>query len=221
MKLNKIILLICFAFCVFSCGKNDEKEDSTTEIETKLPTEQNEVVKSDSIKDVKKSILRTKTYKKKEVKVSNDPVSLNNNPATDNTTAKVSVTAKSIDDNNSFVYLKKILNDCKVGQTLTQKELSTNLNIPKDAIKLVKSIEKISDNEIDIKWKSSWLIEAISDAKLKDGILKMNFKNGKMYTSGKAIGIKYDDDMYYDLVITGHIARIPNVKGYYWQIGKD
>ena len=230
MKLNKITILIFIAFCVFCCGKNDEKEeitpklettpklDTTPKIETNLP-QVNIVV--DSAKAVKQSILRIKTFKRKEAKVKNSSGVVGNKKVTTaakNTSEEI---LKSTINDNSFIYLKKILNNCKVGQKLTQKELSANLNIPKEAIKLVKSIEKISESEIDVKWKSSWLIEAVSDAKLKDGILKMDFKNGKMYTSGKAIGIKYDDKMYYDLVITGHFARIPTVKGYYWQIGKD
>jgi hypothetical protein len=117
--------------------------------------------------------------------------------------------------------IQKILNGCKTGETLTQEELSKNLEIPKDAIKLVKSITKIAQDEIDIKWNSTWAVEKISDAKFKDGRLKVRFENNKMYTSGDAIGIKYKRKIYTDLVVYGRAARIPSVKGYYWKIGRD
>ena len=113
------------------------------------------------------------------------------------------------------------MNGCKTGETLTQEELSKNLEIPKDAIKLVKSITKISENEIEIKWNSTWLVEKISDAKFTDGRLKVRFSDNKMYTSGNAIGIKYEKKIYTDLVVYGRAAHIPSVKGFYWQIGKD
>lgn len=117
--------------------------------------------------------------------------------------------------------IQKILNGCKTGETLTQEELSKNLEIPKDAIKLVKNITKISENEIDVKWNSTWAVEKISDAKFKDGRLKVRFENNKMYTSGDAIGIKYKRKIYTDLVVYGRAARIPSVKGFYWKIGRD
>ena len=104
---------------------------------------------------------------------------------------------------------------------MTQKELETNYNIPKEGIQLVKSITKISQDELDIKWKSTWLLEKMSDAKFKDGRLKVRFDKNKMYTSGGAIAIKYEKKLYTDLYLIGRSAYIPTVKGYYWQIGKD
>lgn len=38
---------------------------------------------------------------------------------------------------------------------MTQKELQTNFNIPEEAIQLVKSVTKISNDELDVKWKST------------------------------------------------------------------
>jgi hypothetical protein len=104
---------------------------------------------------------------------------------------------------------------------MTQKELETNYNIPEEGIQLVKSLTKISENELDVKWKSTWFIEKMSDAKFKDGRLKVRFDKNKMYTSGNAIAIKYDKKMYTDLILIGRAAYIPTVKGFYWQIGKD
>lgn len=87
-------------------------------------------------------------------------------------------------------------------------------------MKLVKSVTKTAPDELDIKWKSTWLVEKISDAKFKDGKLKVRFDKNKMYASGGAIGIKYEKKMYTNLVLTGRAAYIPTVKGFYWQIGK-
>ena len=52
---------------------------------------------------------------------------------------------------------------------MTQKDLETKFNIPKEVIKLVKSITQIASNELDVEWKSTWLVEKISDAKVNDG----------------------------------------------------
>ena len=141
----------------------------------------------------------------------------NKEPASPTTTK--TETKKAVAPSNFTI--QKILNGCKTGETLTQEELSKNLEIPKDAIKLVKSITKISENEIEIKWNSTWLVEKISDAKFTDGRLKVRFSDNKMYTSGNAIGIKYEKKIYTDLVVYGRAAHIPSVKGFYWQIGKD
>lgn len=117
-------------------------------------------------------------------------------------------------------YFKKFLADCKTGETLTNKELVENHNIPPDGIKLIKSITKTAEDEIEIKWKSTWLIERISDAKFTDSKIKFKFEADKMYTSGKAIGIKYNRKIYTNLIIMGSKAYIPGVKGYHWKIGK-
>jgi hypothetical protein len=50
--------------------------------------------------------------------------------------------------------------------------------------------------------------------------MKLKFEANKMYTSGKAIGIKYNKKIYTDLIIIGNNAYIPSVKGYHWKIGK-
>ena len=141
----------------------------------------------------------------------------NKEPASPTTTK--TETKKAVAPSNFTI--QKILNGCKTGETLTQEELSKNLEIPKDAIKLVKSITKISEDEIEIMWNSTWLVEKISDAKFTDGRLKVRFSDNKMYTSGNAIGIKYEKKIYTDLVVYGRAAHIPSVKGFYWQIGKD
>ncbi|MDQ6470548.1 hypothetical protein RB619_07825 [Flavobacterium sp. LHD-80] len=120
----------------------------------------------------------------------------------------------------NFVNVRKILNNCKMGQTLTQKELTQNFEIPEEAVKLVKSVTKTAENELSVKWKSTWLVEKVSDAELEDGKMKVKFKANKMYMSGNAIGIKYNRKIYTNLVIVGRSAYIPSVKGYSWQIGR-
>ncbi|WET04604.1 hypothetical protein [Flavobacterium sp. YJ01] len=126
-------------------------------------------------------------------------------------------------ENDKFLGItsfKKFISDCKTGETLTQKELIENHDVPADGIKLIKSITKTSEDEIEIKWKSTWFIEKISDAKFRDAKIKFKFEANKMYTSGNAIGIKYKKKIYTDLIIIGTKAYIPTVKGYHWKIGK-
>lgn len=128
---------------------------------------------------------------------------------------------KRTDENlMTFVNLRKILSLTKIGQTLTQDELTENFKIPEDAVKLVKTVTKTAENELAVKWQSTWFVEKVSDAELEDGRMKVIFKSNKMYTSGKAIGIKYNKKIYNNLVIIGRSAYIPSVKGYSWQIGR-
>jgi hypothetical protein len=225
-------LLIIFAFSVISCGKNDRNNEVplvNTEQKRQLGNEQklsvnSEIQKNDSIyqtaedskRETKESVLKNKYKKKKQIVTADGKIveipkiqTIPNEPVTQKTVVP------------SFVYIKKILKDCKIGVPMTQKELKTNYNIPEEGIQLVKSLTKISENELDVKWKSTWLIEKMSDAKFKDGLLKVRFDKNKMYTSGGAIAIKYEKKMYTDLILIGRSAYIPTVKGFYWQIGKD
>ena len=64
----------------------------------------------------------------------------------------------------TFVNLRKILSGSKIGQTLTQEQLTQQFEIPQEAVKLVKSITKTDDDEIDVKWRSTWFVEKVSDA---------------------------------------------------------
>jgi hypothetical protein len=238
MTYYKSIFLISITFCFISCGKNKiENETKPTENNAKSKQQEPIVIAtqqkkdstykktSDSIKQTQESILSEKSYTKKSI-VTNDiaiekPVKNTSNPSEKITKSDKTGTNSKKDFSRSFVYIKKILSDCKIGVPMTQKDLETNYNIPKEGMQLVKSITKISENELDVKWKSTWAIEKISDAKFKDGRLIVRFEDNKMYTSGNAIGIKFKKKMYTDLILIGRSAYIPTVQGFYWQIGKD
>jgi hypothetical protein len=226
---------------VISCGKNKESEEHELEQKNEphydkstTPTPKPQKTDStytttaeDSIKAVKHSILRKQNIQRKkeiEIEKTTTETSKNNSTKEPETPETAIITDKPVDQKvktPSFVYIKKILNECKIGVPMTQEDLQANFKIPKEAIQLVKSITKISDDELEVKWKSTWLIEKMSDAKFNDGRLKVRFEKNRMYTSGDAIAIKYEKKMHTDLYLIGRSAYIPTVKGYYWQIGKD
>lgn len=217
MKYPKIIFMIYILIQLTSCGKNEQKIKKTTPINTisikkaqvinenntdsitnkdTLPEIQIEIQKPIPIKETKKPIqvkAKTKTVALKEpIKEAFDP----------------------------YANFKKMLSSAKTGEIITQKELTEIHHLPEEGVKLIKSIIKLSKDEIAIQWKSTWMIEKISDAKFKDAKLKIKFDKNQMYTSGDAIGIKYNKKIYTDLIIKSGSAYIPTVKGYYWQIGK-
>lgn len=145
------IFVILIIFSLISCGKNKENEEHELEQQKEPHFEQNtnptpELQKNDitfespedSVKAVKRSILRKQNFEKKEqTKKSED------NPAVKKAKAP------------SFVYIKKILNECEIGKTMTQEDLQSQVNIPKEAIQLVKTVTKIPDNKLDVKWKTT------------------------------------------------------------------
>lgn len=206
--------LLIFSFFI-NCGKNDKNEKVTTTIISKEKKEKKIILTNviqkkdtiykfavDSVKATKKSFLRKRNYKKKKI--------------TDFTNNQTSPQKATIP---SFFYLKKIVEECKIGVLMTRKDLETNFNIPKDAMKLIKSITKTGSDELHIKWRTTWLIEKLSDTKFKDGKLKLRFDQNKLYISGTAIAIKHEKKLYSELILIGQSAYIPSVKGYYWQIG--
>lgn len=230
MTYYKRTLLFLIVFSIISCGKNKENEEHELQQSKEphykhKPTLNSELKKNestfetpdDSLRATRESVLRKQNYKKKKQTLTADDKIVETTVA--KPTPKKEGSKKA--EIPSFVYIKKILNECKIGVPMTQKELETNYNIPEEGIQLVKSLTKISENELDVKWKSTWLIEKMSDAKFKDGRLKVKFDKNKMYTSGNAISIKYEKKMYTDLILIGRSAYIPTVKGFYWQIGKD
>lgn len=212
-KQNIILLFLLLSFCFFSCNKNDREKllQSTSTV-------------SEKIKNISKNTVQTITAVKDSIAKTLLPNKIKNDKtiSEEAKTAKDSTEIGTLDNEKlkGFSYLRKLLLTCKTGETLTQKELIENHNIPKEGVKLIKSITKTAEDEIDIKWKSTWFIEKISDAKFTDARMKIKFEANKMYTSGKAIGIKYNKKIYNDLIIIGTSAYIPSVKGYHWKIGK-
>lgn len=205
MRNYKIYFLILLTF--ISCSKDVKKqiENVTDKISNKIETISEST--AETVKEYKNSIVD---------KITTTELPQNKQTVND------SITAVEI-ENEKFLGItsfKKLISDCKTGETLTQKELIENHNIPAEGIKLIKSITKTAEDEIEIKWKSTWFIERISDAKFTDAKMKIKFEANKMYTSGKAIGIKYKKKVYTDLIIIGTKAYIPSVKGYHWKIGK-
>ncbi len=176
-----------------------------------------------------KSITAPKEFDSKKTIVQKNPFAIKNpieikavSSQTENNIANqpVSIKKEANEELLNFVNVRKILAKCKMGQTITQKQLTEHFEIPEEAVKLVKSVTKTAENELAVKWQSTWLVERVSDAELEDGKMKVVFKANKMYTSGNAIGIKYNRKIYTNLVIVGRSAYIPSVKGYSWQIGR-
>lgn len=231
----KKTLLFLIIFSLISCGKNKESqeheleqkkepsyEQTTETINAEVPRKDTtKTSKEDSIIAIKHSILREKKYTKKKANTPTEEKKVTETKTVTENTSETNTTKPEIKKVKapSFVYIKKILNECETGVTMTQEDLEAKFKIPKEAMKLVKSVTKTAPDELDIKWKSTWLVEKISDAKFKDGKLKMRFEDNKMYTSGGAISIKYEKKLYSDLILIGRAAYIPTVKGFYWQIG--
>lgn len=208
MKKYKNYFSALLLFFFISCSENAKKQlkEATNGISNKIETLSQSTV--ETVKAYKNSIVDKIT--KTEI-------------IPENTEIKSDSIIEKETDNEKFLgiaYFKKILSDCKTGETLTQKELIEDHNVPADGIKIIKSITKTAEDEIEVKWKSTWFVEKISDAKFTDAKMKLKFEANKMYTSGKAIGIKYNKKIYTDLIIIGNNAYIPSVKGYHWKIGK-
>ncbi|QLC66239.1 hypothetical protein LPB248_08070 [Flavobacterium sp. LPB0248] len=224
MKKNYLLILFSVTYFFLSCG-NDEKKQPKKAIQsvnklTPAPIKKNPKISSKSItasrkiESQKNTSQNTFAVKNKIELKTAPPESLNK------TEKPVDIKKEANDKLVNFVNLRKIFDKCKMGQTLSQKQLTENFEIPKEAVKLVKSVTRTAENELAVKWQSTWFVEKVSDAELEDGKMKVVFKANKMYTSGNAIGIKYNRKVYNNLVIIGRSAYIPSVKGYSWQIGR-
>ena len=222
--MKKIVTIILFSitYIFLGCG-NDNQKQPRKEIIASVNKLKPVAEKKFKISSLEKSSLKNfeNRYKKNNFQLDKET----------SETPQINVVASAPESNQTnvkqpnktlmtFDNLKKILANSEIGDTFTQKELTQDLEIPREAVKIVKSITKTAEDEIAVKWKSTWLLEKVSDAKFQDGLMKITFRANKLYTSGTAIGIKYEKKIYNNLVIIGSSAYIPSVKGYSWQIGK-
>jgi len=195
-----------------NCTKKEDKKTSSKMVEN-TSTTSSTIDKKPTIA-VNKSTLeikKTAFSNTLEVKTTNGEITPKTAPSK----------PKMVSANNKiYINLSKIINSLKIGQTVNTEQLLATKKIPEDAGKSVKSITKVSTTEMDIKWKSKWMIEKVSDVELEDSRLKVVFKDGIVYTSGNAIGIDYDGKVYKTLIIKGDRAYIPGVKKYSWKIGR-
>ncbi|WP_026728624.1 hypothetical protein [Flavobacterium denitrificans] len=226
MKNSFSLILFFIIGLFFSCG-HDEKKPAKKAIApvnmlTPAPIKTNAKISSKNIKAPKEiDTKKTASINKNPFDVKN-PINVTpiHTPVNQTQNTPINIKKEVNDKLLNFVNIRKILNNCKMGQTMTQEQLTENFEIPEEAVKLVKSVTKTAENELAVKWKSTWLVEKVSDAELEDGKMKVKFKANKMYMSGNAIGIKYNRKIYNDLIIVGRSAYIPSVKGYSWQIGR-
>jgi hypothetical protein len=200
-----------------SCSKNERKIKKTTPINT-ISIKESQVPNKINID----SITNKDTLPKIEIEIQKPiPIKKTKKPIQVKAKTKTVTLSEPIKKAyDPYANFKKMLSSTKIGEIITQKELTETHHLPEEGVKLIKSIVKLSKDEIAIQWKSTWMIEKISDAKFKDSKLKIKFDKNQMYTSGDAIGIKYNKKIYTDLIIKSGSAYIPTVKGYYWQIGK-
>lgn len=209
---RKIFTCVILLFLIFgnsSCGKKDKKQTVATKTVAQPAAT---VVATDTISHNYKITDDTNTTKSKKER-SND-VKL---AATKETVKKPVVVSKKY---KIYTNLQNLLSSIGLGETKTKQQLIDSKIVPDDALQIVKSVTKVSENELVVTWKSMWLIEKVSDVKLKDDKVKVEFKNGLVYTFGNAIGIKYEGEVYHNLIIKGDRAYIPSVKEYNWKIGK-
>ncbi|OXA80023.1 hypothetical protein SAMN05444397_106269 [Flavobacterium aquidurense] len=223
MKKTNIIVLFSLSF-LLSCGSDDKKQPNNKvyPVSSLKPAPQKQLDPIPSKIVVAIDSRNNSPLKKKEAFTVTKPILTPEIPvAKISTTEKAPIPIKKEEnDLLNFVNLRKIFSGTKIGQTMSQKDLTQNFKIPEEAVKLVKSVTRTAHDELNVKWRSTWLVEKVSDAELEDGKMKVRFQADKMFMSGKAIGIKYNRKVYNDLIIIGHSAYIPSVKGYHWQIGK-
>lgn len=224
MKKTNVILLFSISCLLYSCGSDDKKQpnDKVYPVSSLKPAPQKSLDPTPAKIAVAKDGDKNSPLNQKKAFTVTKPITPPETPAAKIATAEKALVLVKKEENDlmNFVNLRKIFSGTKIGQTMSQKDLTQNFKIPEEAVKLVKSVTRTAHDELAVKWRSTWLVEKVSDAELEDGNMKVRFQANKMFMSGKAIGIKYNRKVYNDLVIIGHSAYIPTVKGYHWQIGK-
>ena len=212
-KFASLTLLTFLLISFLNCGKNEKEKNSSNEkVQTVEKDNNSSLIIEEKVENSTTQKIDSKITKKEPVLVAPEPIP---------TLRKTEPKSVAIPKNHKiYNNLSAILNAIQVGQTVTKEELINQNKLPKDASSIIKSVKKISENELYIEWKSTWLVEKVSDVKLNDDKIKVEFKDNIVYTSGSAIGIKYDGKIYTDLIIKGDRAYIPTVKEYSWKIGR-
>ena len=212
-KFTSFTLFTFLLISFLNCGKNEKKTDSSYEkIQTVEKDNNSSLIIEEKVENSTTQKIDSKITKKEPVLAAPEPI-----PTLRKTESKSVAIPKN---HKIYTNLSAILNAIQVGQTVTKEELIKQNKLPKDASSIIKSVKKTAENELYIEWKSTWLVEKVSDVKLNDDKIKVEFKDNIVYTSGPAIGIKYDGKIYTDLIIKGDRAYIPSVKEYSWRIGK-
>jgi len=211
-KFASLTLLTFLLISFLNCGKNEKEKNSSNEkVQTVEKDNNSSLIIEEQVENSTTQKIESNSTKKEPV-VAPEPIS---------TLRKTEPKSVAIPKNHKiYNNLSAILNAIQVGQTVTKEELIKQNKLPKDASSIIKSVKKTAENELYIEWKSTWLVEKVSDVKLNDDKIKVEFKDNIVYTSGPAIGIKYDGKIYTDLIIKGDRAYIPSVKEYSWRIGK-
>jgi len=222
----QILFLVLLLINLNSCGKDDEEKANTlnknkdsvngTSLDTNT-TSATEINASENnaINQIKNKFSAKSRNKNARISTS-DTINNREEIKPNETNSNNSTSA----NDSYYLPLRRFLEISKIGVPITKKELAEQYNIPKEGLKLIKSITKTAEDKLFIKWNSNWLIEKFSDARLKDDTVKIHFHEDKLYISGNAIGIKYNKKIYTDLILKGNLAYIPDVKGFHWQIGK-
>lgn len=224
MKKTNLILLFSISCFLYSCGSDDKKQPNAKiyPVSSLKPAPQKRLDPIPSKIAVAEDNDTNSPISKKKIFTVTKPIVTAETPIAKTTPTEKTLAPVKKEENDlmTFVNLRKIFSGTKIGQTMSQKDLTQNFKIPEEAVKLVKNVTRTAHDELAVKWRSTWLVEKVSDAELEDGNMKVRFQANKMFMSGKAIGIKYNRKVYNDLIIIGHSAYIPSVKGYHWQIGK-
>ncbi|MGG7033960.1 MAG: hypothetical protein ACI7YS_02055 [Flavobacterium sp.] len=207
-----------FTFC--------ERKDKVTKAKKSIRQETQKLAKSYPVSKIppenttSSSIPTIENKEKEKVKTTLKPIIKKGVEVSNVGTTTVDIKKEESNPKNYRIYgnLKKIIDFIPIGQTVSREELMAANIVPEDAAKLVKTITRISKDELEIKWKNTWMVEKISDVRFKDSRMKISFSKDLVYTSGDAIGIEYENKIHNNLTIKDDRAYIPNVKEYCWRI---
>lgn len=225
LQIKTIVFFIILAVLV-KCGQNnlEEKNQKATKIMDKIKnlafdsvfSEKRDTLNSYETTTSKENDIQNKKYKstkndnlkKKITTPPSHPIHTHINP----------ISKK--EEMTSETPIRNLLKNGEVGKTYNKKELIENFKFTKEAVTIIKQITYLGPNKLHFKWGSTWFIEKVSDAKLRNGTMTFVFKQNKTYISGDALGIKYNKKIFTDLILVNGAAYIPSVKGYHWEIKK-